>query len=403
MSVRMHDAANMVTNKRFARILYGSPLATMPGKLVLLLLLLVLFLLSLPGFKEYYTVYPLQLIVGISIASVLYIPTLIALWFFDRREREPWPMVLFTICAVTFFFGPVTSHSLGTIDRFFPATRVVGFVEEFWKVAPLLILIFFLPRAVNGTRDGLVYGALGGFGFAILEFAANSTWEYFPEMGWAAFGNALARANLLGTHNHMIWSATIGAAIGWASVAPKGWKRFAVPIAVYLGVGALHIFEDMGGNILTTMIAGAMLEPLVLAQPNPEQFIQAILMPSQVFFGTLNVLLINIFILPILFVVLRRSGDTERRIIRERLKAEADEVITSLEYKGVVADRRYRTREITGPPKRVGREIVQMQNELAFHKEFVAQRAGNADSDPPVVALRQQIEIARTKTNSLET
>ena len=95
-----------------------------------------------------------------------YIPTIIALWFFDRREREPWQLAAFTTLSVILFFGMVNAHTLRVIDQFFSAVWVLGFVEEFWKIAPMLLLVFFIPRAVNGWRDGLVYGALGGLGFA---------------------------------------------------------------------------------------------------------------------------------------------------------------------------------------------------------------------------------------------
>lgn len=382
-------------NKHLTRVLYGSPLATTRGKLVLAAILIALFLLTLPGFKEYYTVYPLQLAVGILMATVLYIPTLIALWYFDRREREPWQLALLAVLSVTLFFGPVTSHVLGLIDKLIPVAWVVGFVEEFWKVAPLLLLVFFLPRAVNGTRDGLIYGALGGFGFAILEYAANTTWDYFPDKGWSAFVEGVSRFNLLGTHNHIIWAAAIGAAIGWATTQRTGWKRIVVPVAVYLAVAAVHIFEDKGGNIATTLIGGATLQPLIMAQANPEQFMQKIFIPSQIYLGTVNVLLINIVMLPVLFVVLRRSGDTERRVIREQLADEGEGAITRAEYEGVVADRRLRTRKIGGLPPVVSKRIVQWQDELAFHGAFVAQRGGAPDSDAPVVALRKLIEAER--------
>lgn len=204
-------------DKHLTRVLYGSPLSTTRGKLALAAILIALFLLTLPGFKEYYTVYPLQIAVGILMATVLYIPTLIALWYFDRREREPWPLALLAVLAVTLFFGPVTSH----------------------------------------------------------------------------------------------------------------------------------------------------------------------------------VLVINLVILPVLFVVLRRSGDTERRVIREQLADEGEGAITRAEYEGVVADRRLRTRKIGGLPTVVGKRIVQWQDELAFHKAFVTQRAGAPGDDAPVVALRKLIEAER--------
>jgi len=367
----------------------------MQGKLTLGGILLVLFLLSLGAFQDYYTTYPLQILVGCLMASVMYLPTVIALWYFDRREREPWQLAAFAVFSVIFFFGMVTSQVLGSIDKYFSVVWVVGFVEDFWKVVPLLFLVFFIPRAVNGWRDGLVYGAFGGLGFAILEFAGNTTYEYFPEMGWSAFQNGISRFNILGTHNHIIWSAAIGAAIGWAITAPRDWKRYAVPLATYLGIAVLHVFEDKGGNIMTTMIGGAMLEPWIASLPNPQQFMEAYFIPFQMFFGTINLLIINIVPLFFLWRALKRSGDVERQIISEQLAGEVGSAVTSEEYKGVKNDHRYKTRHIPGLPKSTENKIVQLQNELAFQKDFVARNGGDAGTDPVITAIRHLIEAER--------
>lgn len=294
----------------------------------------------------------------------------------------------------------VTSQVLGWIDDFLSVVLVVGFVEEFWKVVPLLFLVFFIPRAVNGWRDGLVYGALGGLGFAILEFAGNTTYEYFPEMGWSEFQDGISRFNILGTHNHIIWSAAIGAAIGWAITAPRDWKRYAVPLATYLGIAVLHIFEDTGGNIMTTMIGGAMLEPLIMSQPDPQQFMETYFIPSQVFFGTINLLVINVIPLIFLWRALTRSGDAERQVVRDQLKNEIGVIVTPDEYEGILADRRYHTRKIAGIPKPVGKAIVQLQNELAFQKDFAARSGGETEADPVVTSLRQLIEQERARAVS---
>ena len=61
----------------------------------------------------------------------------------------------------------------------------------------------------------------------------------------------------------------------------------------------------------------------------------------------------------------------------------------------LVAGRRLRTRKIGGVPKAVGKRIVQLQDELAFHKAFVAQRGGAPEDDAPVVALRTLIAAER--------
>ena len=49
-----------------------------------------------------------------------------------------------------------------------------------------------------------------------------------------------------------------------------------------------------------------------MAQPDREKFMEAIMLPSQIYLGTAIVILVNLFILPAPFVVLRRSGDAQR-------------------------------------------------------------------------------------------
>lgn len=78
----------------------------------------------------------------------------------------------------------------------------------------------------------------------------------------------------------------------------------------------------------------------------------------------------------------------ERRITREQLAAESSQVITSQDLRGAVADRRYRSRKIAGLDAATGRALVQLQSELAFHREFETRRAGDADNDAPVLAIR---------------
>ena len=126
------------------------------------------------------------MLAGIVMASVLYIPTLIALRYFDRREHELWPLVLFAILSVILFFGSVTSKPLGVIDHYLPLKWVVGFIEEFWRVAPLLLIAVFLPPAIGGTRDGLIYGGWGGW-VRGPRVRRQHDLRQFPEKGWMAF------------------------------------------------------------------------------------------------------------------------------------------------------------------------------------------------------------------------
>lgn len=95
---------------------------------------------------------------------------------------------------------------LGVPDYLF-----AGFSEETWKINPLLPILIFARPLITGVRDGIFYGALGGFGFACLEIAAYFALVDYPKTGWTDFFlNSMSRANFLGTDLHIVWSAFLG-------------------------------------------------------------------------------------------------------------------------------------------------------------------------------------------------
>jgi protease PrsW len=370
----------------------GSALDQRSGKIALATIVIICFAVSTSASRDWITGHPIVMLVGMAVGLAIYIPTLAALWFFDRRDREPPLLVILVIASVICVFAPLAAVGNDWMGQYLPLFVFVGFNEELAKVAPLVLLILFMPRAVNGTRDGLIYGALGGLGFAIVEFGYYVAYKGFDEHGWAAIGDQIGRSNLLGTHNHVLWSAALGSAIGWAARATPGWKRIIVPLMSYIGLALNHSLEDAGGNAASAMLGGVLLEPILLSFPNPEATMQAHMTLIQILFGTVNVLMINIFVLPILFVVLRRSGETERRIIREQLQVEDQSVISSDALHGAQQDRRLRSRTISGLSRKSSNAIVQLQNELAFHKDRLSTGGANVNFDPAVAELRELLK-----------
>jgi RsiW-degrading membrane proteinase PrsW (M82 family) len=371
-----------------SRLIADSTLNRASGKIGLAAIMLACFVFSTFASYKWVTGHPVVMLVGMMVGFAIYIPTMVALWFFDRRNHESFSLVLMFLITVICVFAPLAGAANDFLGRHLPLFVFVGLTEELAKVLPLILLVIFVPRVINGTRDGLIYGALGGLGFAIVEFGYYVAYLGFDEFGWTAVINQIGRANLLGTHNHILWSAAFGAAIGWSAKSGRGWKRVAVPILAYLGVALTHSLEDAGGNVASAMLGGVLLEPILMSFPDPEATMQANMTFVLILFGTVNVLLINIFILPILFVVLRRSGETERKVIREQLASEDRAVVRPDELLAAQADRWLRSRSIPDAPGHAGRAVVQLQNQLAFHKHWIISRRGNVDADPAVMALR---------------
>jgi RsiW-degrading membrane proteinase PrsW (M82 family) len=357
----------------------------------------IVLVLSWHTLSDWFSTNALPMLVGMLAAVLLYLPTIGVLWFLDRRARTPLPVVLFILVSIWVFFAPSAGAINDWLSGYLPLITFVGLNEELCKIAPLLIVSIFLPRAISGVRDGLILGALGGLGFAIIEFGYYVAHVGFNDVGWKSLVDQFGRGNFLGIHNHIIWSATLGAALGYAVTTKSVIQKISVPFFAYIAVAALHSFEDGVGNVLTTTLAGMVLEPILFLAQNPEQTMNDNMTLIQLYFGTVNVLLINCLLLPVLWWALRQSGDAERQIIRDALRDEAPTVITPEEYSNVLADQRYRTRRLPGLQPDLVRRILQLQNELAFHKDFVWRASGRPETDASAIVIRQKIAGLRGK------
>ena len=69
------------------RLAVGSPVARPLGKVVLGAILAAAVLFSSPQSIAWATGYPVPMLVGMIVGLGFYLPTIIAIWFLDRRER----------------------------------------------------------------------------------------------------------------------------------------------------------------------------------------------------------------------------------------------------------------------------------------------------------------------------
>lgn len=383
------------------RLLYGSPLHTTPGKVVCALDVSLAVAFAVPTWVGWLT--PLSnglvLLVAVAFALLGSWPALLLLRYLDRREPEPW---LYWLVALLFsaLVAPAAAAFFNDHSPF--STLTVGFNEEFWKVYVLLMLVAFVPTVVSGVRDGVVYGALGGVGFNVIEIAAYVLRVSNPKDGLLAGVSAqLSRLGWWGVGNHIVWSALVGAGIGYAVQAPRSKWTFLVPIGAYLLAVLTHTLQD---NVLgIVLIIGFTIGILGLAGvdagsgPGAHASKEAIDMASR-FNPTamaLEVVAINIVNIPILIYALWRSGDWERGVILKQLAGESAEVVTAEELAGIKSAKRFRTRRIPGYPKSVGRAIRNTQNSLAFHKQYLAARGLSSEAE--FLAQYYRDELARLR------
>ncbi len=232
-------------------------------------------------------------------------------------------------------------------------------VEESCKGLALLAILLFHRHELDNVLDGIVYGAVVGIGFAMTENILYFGGAYL-EGGFGDLGELfLARAVIFG-FGHAIYSATLGAALGWSREQyARGPGRFLVPILGWTLAVLQHLLWN-GGVILTSGLLG-----------DDTSIFQVVLIG-----GTL-------FILPalvVLLVIARIAHRRELRVMRTELAQEVQrQTMTAAEYETLFNDdlRRHALRQADarggGELRQLQQRFFQVAAELAFREYHLQQ------------------------------
>jgi hypothetical protein len=120
-------------------------------------------------------------------------------------------------------------------------------IEELAKAAALAIVFFFARKEFDGVMDGLLYGSLAGFGFAMTENVFYLDAAFNED---AAFGIQLAfmRAVVFGM-NHALFASMFGLGLGVARYGRTFLSRNLAPPVGLLGAIALHMCHNYSVSI----------------------------------------------------------------------------------------------------------------------------------------------------------
>ncbi|MBN1583580.1 MAG: PrsW family intramembrane metalloprotease [Anaerolineae bacterium] len=199
----------------------------------------------------------------LSVLATL-VPSLIAiaiLWWLDRYEKEPlwllsiiffWgaiPTVIMALIAqivldvpVSFLFGKSILYSLTNLSIIAPLT------EETFKSLIILIIFFVYRREFDSVMDGILYGALVGFGFSVVEDVLYFMSSLLGE-GWGGWGMTVALRVGLYNLNHAMFTACVGIGFGLARNSKEMWKKVLFPITGWIAAMVLHGIHN-GGTAL---------------------------------------------------------------------------------------------------------------------------------------------------------
>ncbi|MCB0009300.1 MAG: PrsW family intramembrane metalloprotease, partial [Anaerolineales bacterium] len=184
------------------------------------------------------------LFVSIIIAAI---PTAIfvaIIYWIDRYEKEPlWLLI------TTFLWGAVPSiiaafiiNTLFSIPFYLVgegfgdaigATFIAPLVEESLKGAALLLILFFWRSEIDSLLDGIIYGAMIGLGFGMVEdiFYFVSQYQAGGVEGWTA--TILLRTMF--SLNHALFTGVTGLGIAAAKLTRNNMVKIAAPFLGWCG------------------------------------------------------------------------------------------------------------------------------------------------------------------------
>lgn len=351
---------------------------------------LVLALLQLLPLGEYGRPVAGVVAAALGIGAVICTVPVLVIRFLDRREPEPWFMVLIAVLwggVVAAGLSAFVGQQLAGASASGPGPLFVEpVVAETAKALALLAILALLRDEFNGVRDGFVYGALIGVGATWFSAAAaiGDAYARTGDPNWAF--QLLTNYPLLGLTGHTLFGALLGISVG-IGMAQHDRLRAALWIGCgYLAAVAAHVMWAWASPSLIQTAAGWLGVPV---SDRSSALVELATQPP--WLGWLAVLFATVVTaLPfsvLLLIALRWSSLHEHRMLLDRLADEDDDIITPLE--------RDRLERSASPPwGRAGR-IAQLQNELATRKDWLALRARDIEGDRHVSAYRDELRELR--------
>ncbi|HET9111345.1 MAG TPA: PrsW family glutamic-type intramembrane protease [Ktedonobacterales bacterium] len=260
---------------------------------------------------------------------------------------------------------------------------VAGVTEELVKGAGLLLLMLVLRDEFDNVTDGVIYGALVGAGFAMVE-----NFVYFAVSPRSDLGVLIVGRIALGWLSHSTFSALFGAGLGYIRETRDRRARWLAPIGGMIGAIILHAYFDfiaLSVEVTQETHSGPLMTLARFGDWLPVASTLADYLP---------LLLTELALLTIVLAALRR----EAAVVRAYLAVEVlSGVVTPDEYLFVqnarlrsLVERRY---GLSYGPRvyLLARALFQMETGLAFRKWHVEM------GDPPKRGDRQPEDVYRRR------
>ena len=195
-----------------------------------------------------------SIVAALTIPPIPVIGIFLLVNFMDRFEREPWflrlaaflwgaiiaiPPALFIEQRVDSILPNLLDANTNGVLRTALEGLNAGVTEETIKGLGLLLLFIILRDEFDNVTDGIVYGALIGAGFALVE-----NFGYFAENSKNFLVFLIVGRILLGWLGHSTFIACFGAGLGYIRHTRVRWKQIVIPLSGFLVAVGLHSFFD---------------------------------------------------------------------------------------------------------------------------------------------------------------
>jgi hypothetical protein len=312
--------------------------------------------------------------------------------FLDRERRVRFFHFL-TMASVALVTAPIAA----LINANSPARLwTVGFGEEGFKILPVLLLAIFVPNLIRTRKDGIVYGALAGMGFNIIEIGFYVAQALHNNTVIESLYMHSTRLGVWGFGSHLIWSAFVGLGIGFAAESTAhGWQKWQRAVIFYLLAAVAHSVYDLAGSAVGVM-GITFAETWWTGTRFEDAMVGGGTIPGPLRDGMkYGQYIWNIGFIIVLFSQIRKSFAWENTLQSYELASEEPAVITKEELRKVEGERLFFKRRYRGIPQSVSEKIVLYQNLLAMQKHTAAQQGRSVDKVAPVAALRRAIQTFR--------
>lgn len=198
-----------------------------------------------------------RVLAALTIPLVPVVGVAIVVFTLDSYEREPlvtllgafvWGAVI-AIPPALFLEGHLSALVLGQLPvggvtggltHALGQALVAGGTEELIKGLGLLLLLLALRDEFDNVTDGIIYGAVIGAGFAMVE-----NFVYFALTPRADLGFVVVGRVVLGWLSHSTFTALFGAGLGYARETQNRRRQWLAPLAGLAAAIVLHTYFDV--------------------------------------------------------------------------------------------------------------------------------------------------------------